>query len=70
MSTWPYNKETWFSLPLHLRQRWWRETHYSQIPPTCELLADVIEALLHGAMKLTEGERSENENDVTEDNKN
>lgn len=65
MNTWPYDRKTWFNLPLQLRQRWWRETYYSQIIPSCALLAAVIEALLRKAIEddefkfNTEEERSE-----------
>jgi hypothetical protein len=33
----------WFSLPLALRQRWWRETDYGRLKPSREL-AEAIAA--------------------------
>ena len=29
----------WFTLPLKLRERWWRETDYGARPPSAELAA-------------------------------
>lgn len=31
----------WFSLPIALRQRWWRETDYGRLAPSAELAAAV-----------------------------
>jgi hypothetical protein len=31
----------WFSLPLKLRQRWWKETDYGNLPPSAELMAEI-----------------------------
>jgi hypothetical protein len=31
----------WFSLPLKLRQRWWRETDYGKNPPSEELMQQI-----------------------------
>lgn len=45
MSTWPYTREVWFTLPLRLRQRWWRETDYSRLSPSLELLNAIAEAI-------------------------
>lgn len=36
-----FAKEHWFSLPLKLRVRWWRETDYGRREPSDELLAAV-----------------------------
>jgi hypothetical protein len=33
--------EHWYTLPLELRQRWWRETDYSKNPPSPELTAEI-----------------------------
>lgn len=38
-------REDWFKLPLAIRQRWWRETDYSRVPPSPELEAAVRAAL-------------------------
>lgn len=32
-----FTREEWFSIPLKLRQRWWRETNFSREPPSIEL---------------------------------
>jgi hypothetical protein len=40
-----YTKEEWFSLPLKLRQQYWRETDYGRTAPSVEL-AKTIVALL------------------------
>jgi hypothetical protein len=32
----------WFSLPLKLRQRWWKETDYGNLPPSAELMAEIV----------------------------
>lgn len=37
----PFTREEWFRLPLPLRQRWWRETDYSRMQPSADLLAAV-----------------------------
>jgi hypothetical protein len=42
---WPCSREEWFRLPLHLRQRWWRETEFDRSEPSAELLAEVAGAL-------------------------
>ena len=38
-------QEQWFSLPLELRQRWWREMQFNRDAPSEELLAAVWQAL-------------------------
>lgn len=35
----------WFTLPLELRQRWWRETDFDRKPPSVQLLAEVRKVL-------------------------
>lgn len=35
-------REQWFSLPLALRQRWWKETNYGVEEPPTELLAEIM----------------------------
>jgi len=39
------SKEEWFSVPLALRQRYWRETDYGKKLASTELIAAVKEAL-------------------------
>ena len=40
-----FTQAEWFKLPLALRQRWWRETDYSRLPPSDELKSDIRAAL-------------------------
>ena len=40
-----FNRKQWFTLPLKLRQRWWRETDYGRIAPSDELKAAIKERL-------------------------
>ena len=49
-SQFPYSEKEWFTLPLALRERWWKETEWSMKPPSAELLE---------AIKLALGEREE-----------
>ena len=36
-----FTRAQWFTLPLSLRQRWWRETDYSRNPPSPELALEI-----------------------------
>lgn len=38
-------REFWFKLPLKLRQRYWRETGYSRLPPSPELWQELEQAI-------------------------
>lgn len=40
-----FNREQWFTLPLSLRQRWWKETNYGSSPPLPELKQAIADAL-------------------------
>jgi hypothetical protein len=44
-NTWPFERRFFFKLPVDLRQRWWRETHFSKEEPSKELLAEVVRVL-------------------------
>jgi hypothetical protein len=35
----------WFSLPMGMRRRWWRETAYGKVPATAQLIDDVNQEL-------------------------
>ena len=39
-------REQWFSLPLKLRRRWWRDTDYSRLPPSEDLIQCITNHLL------------------------
>lgn len=41
-----FTRAQWFTLPLKLRQRWWRETNFDRDPPSPELLAEVRAVLM------------------------
>jgi hypothetical protein len=36
-----FDQKFWFSLPLKLRQRWWRETNYNEHEPSAELMKEI-----------------------------
>ena len=38
------SKEQWLSLPLELRQRYWRDTDWGKRPPSPEMVAEVTHA--------------------------
>ena len=40
-----FTREQWFSMPLAMRRRWWKETDFGKIKPSAELLIDVIAAI-------------------------
>jgi len=46
MTTWRWTREEWFSLPLDVRQRWWRDTDYSKREPSLQML-DLVARILH-----------------------
>jgi hypothetical protein len=41
----PFNDREWFTLPMTLRERWWKETGSSKNPPSADLV-EVIKAAL------------------------
>jgi hypothetical protein len=45
-------REQWFSLPIDLRRRWWRETVYGALQPSDDLKIEIERAL---AGKFTSG---------------
>lgn len=44
-----FTRARWFSLPLELRQRWWRETDYGRQPPSDDLVQAIEQAEQGGA---------------------
>jgi hypothetical protein len=38
-------RKQWFSLPLRLRRRWWRDTDYNRLPPTDKLIHSITTQL-------------------------
>ena len=39
-------KEEWFSLPLELRQRYWRDTDWGNRPPSEQMIEEIMERYL------------------------
>lgn len=40
-----FTPQQWFSLPLKLRQRWWRETNYGEHAPGAALFMEILVVL-------------------------
>jgi hypothetical protein len=51
-------RRKWFSLPLHIRRWWWRETDYGSREPTPELLAAIEVTSRHSDAALDEADQS------------
>ena len=46
-------QKEWFSLPIAVRQQWWRDTDYGHRPPSQEMVDD-IEGLLKRSLRADE----------------
>lgn len=42
----PFTRAQWFTLPIKLRDRWWSETDFGKRPPSPELTAAIVAALI------------------------
>jgi hypothetical protein len=40
-----FSRDEWFSLPLKLRVRYWRETDYGRLAPSAELIQEIKQHL-------------------------
>lgn len=40
-----YTDQEWKSIPLKLKQKWWKETNYGKLKPSTQLLKEVNETL-------------------------
>ena len=40
-----FTRAQWFAMPLKLRQRWWKETSYSEWQPSADLLEACDDAI-------------------------
>jgi hypothetical protein len=47
----------WFSLPLKIRQLWWRETNYNRKPPSPEFMARLPQALADALREVEDDKR-------------
>lgn len=48
-----FTRDQWFTLPIRLRQQWWRETGYGQFAPSDELVREIEAFLATGISRET-----------------